>query len=80
MILYNRIELESLTLKGMKLQMQARQSEFVQKLAPNNLHCGRSWLTFIEDYRCPTRYMAQPFVGHPSFSFHYAFSYDDYHD
>ena len=35
MILYNRIELESLTLKGMKLQMQARQSELSQKLAPN---------------------------------------------
>jgi hypothetical protein len=42
MILYNRIELESLTLKGMKLQMQARQSELVQKLALHNLDCGRS--------------------------------------
>jgi hypothetical protein len=42
MILYNRIELESLTLEGMKLQMQARQSELVQKLAPHNLRCGRS--------------------------------------
>jgi len=24
--------------------------------------------------------MAQPFVSHPSFSFHYALSYDDYHN
>jgi hypothetical protein len=42
MILYNRIELESLTLEGMKLQMQARQSELVQKPAPHNLYCDRS--------------------------------------
>jgi hypothetical protein len=72
MILYNRIELESLTLMGMKLHLQARQSEYFRTTArlPSCILISLLLSPFkITGRTVAVGFVVQPFVSYPPLPF-----------